>query len=315
MSTPAPPKSAPFTGILFKLISVMCFVVMVSLIKAAAATGVPAGQAVFFRSLFALPVILIWLAWQGNLATGLKVKSPMAHVFRGLVGTTAMGLGFAGLAFLPLPEAVALGYTAPLLVVLFAAMFLKERVGAFRFSAVMLGLLGVGIILEPRLTLSVGGVADREALGALLVLMSACFASLAQIHIRNMVQTEETSAIVFWFSVTATGTALLTLPFGWVVPSTLVMGLLVLAGVLGGFGQIFLTSSYKFAEASLVAPFEYASMIVSLVIGYAVFSEVPTAQVLIGASVVITAGVVIILRERHLGLKRGRARKTMTPQG
>jgi drug/metabolite transporter (DMT)-like permease len=309
------PRNAPLKGILFKLTSVMCFVIMASLIKAAAATGVPAGQAVFFRSFFAIPVILIWMTWQGKLSTGLAVKSPMAHVFRGLVGTTAMGLGFAGLAFLPLPEAVALGYTAPLLVVLFAAMFLKERVGAFRFSAVMLGLLGVGIILQPRLTLSVGGVAEREALGALLVVMSACFASLAQIHIRNMVQTEQTSAIVFWFSITATVTSLLTLPFGWVIPSAEITALLVLAGIFGGFGQIFLTSSYRFAEASLVAPFDYASMLASLIIGYAGFSEVPTAQVLIGASVVITAGVVIILRERHLGLKRGRARKTMTPQG
>ncbi|MEV8468714.1 DMT family transporter [Fluviibacterium sp. DFM31] len=315
MSVVSAPPHQPFRGILYKLIAVLSFVIMASLVKAAAAEGVPPGEAVFFRSFFALPVILAWVIWQGKLQGALRVKSPTAHVLRGVVGTAAMGLGFAGLAYLPLPEAIALGYTMPLLVVIFAAMFLKENVGIFRFSAVIIGFVGVGIILAPRLTITPGGVADREALGALLVLMSACFASLAQIHIRNMVQVEQTSAIVFWFSVTSSVLALLTLPFGWVLPPAPIVGLLVVAGLLGGFGQIFLTSSYRFAEASLIAPFEYASMLVSLVIGYFVFQEIPTPQVLIGASVVIAAGVIIILRERHLGLQRAKSRETMTPQG
>ena len=143
----------------------------------------------------------------------------------------------------------------------------------------------------------------------------AVFAALAQVFVRKMVATEQTAAIVFWFSVTATGLSLLTLPFGWVVPTASETALLVLAGVLGGFGQIFLTSSYREADASLVAPFDYASMIFALGIGWFVFAEMPTITMLIGAAIVITAGVLIIWRERQLGLQRARQRKAMTPQG
>ena len=90
----------------------------------------------FFRSFFAIPVILAWLVWTGDLRHGLDTLYPMGHVWRGLVGTTAMGLGFTALGLLPLPEATALGYAAPLLTVIFAAMFLGEQVRAFRLSAV-----------------------------------------------------------------------------------------------------------------------------------------------------------------------------------
>ncbi|MEC7962788.1 MAG: DMT family transporter, partial [Pseudomonadota bacterium] len=263
----------PVKGIALKLCSVVMFITMASLIKAAS-EHVPPGQAVFFRSLFALPVIIAWLTLRGDLKTGLKVKSKMAHFWRGLVGTSAMGMGFAGLGLLPLPEVTAIGYAAPLLTVVFAAMFLGEEVRLFRMFAVGLGLFGVLIVIEPRLTLLQGEtVQTAQALGVVLTLMGATFAALAQIHIRNMVQSEETSAIVFYFSLTATGLSLLTLPFGWVVPTGPEAMLLIGAGILGGFGQIFLTSSYRFAGASVVAPFDYASMILALAIGYFIFDE------------------------------------------
>ena len=150
---------------------------MASLIKAAS-DEVPPGQAVFFRSTFAIPVIVAWLWMRHELRDGLTTKNPMGHLWRGLVGTTAMGLGFAGLGLLPLPEVTAIGYAAPLLVVIFAAMFLGEEVRAFRLSAVAAGMLGVVIVLSPRL--SVGSNPDMaETLGAVLVLGSAIFAALA----------------------------------------------------------------------------------------------------------------------------------------
>lgn len=305
----------PIRGILFKCTSVVLFITMASLIKAVSGR-IPAGESVFFRSFFALPVILIWLTWRGDLKTGLKVKSRMGHFWRGLVGTTAMGLGFASLAFLPLPEVTAIGYAAPLLVVIFAAMFLGEEVRAFRLGSVALGMAGVLIVIWPRLTTFTGPtIQSTEALGAILVLMSAVFAALAQIHVRNLVKTEQTSAIVFFFSVTASGLALLTLPFGWVIPTATEAALLILAGLLGGVGQIFLTSAYRYADASVVAPFDYASILFALGIGYFVFAEVPTSQMLLGAGLVVLAGVLIILRERTLGLQRTQARKGMTPQG
>lgn len=303
----------PLKGIFLKIIAVLCFITMSSLIKAGSAE-VPPGQSVFFRSFFALPVILGWLALRGDLSGGWRVKNPMAHVWRGLIGTTAMGCGFAGLAFLPLPEVTALQYAAPLMTVIFAAMFLNERVGVYRLGAVLLGMIGVLIVLAPRVsTLGSDTVQVTEAVGAIIVVFGAVCAALAQVHIRNMVRTEQTPAIVFWFSVTSTLLSLLTLPFGWAVPSLATTVMLIIAGLVGGLGQIFLTSSYRFADASVVAPFDYASMLFALGIGYFIFDEVPTQQMLLGAAIIISAGVVIILRERHLGLKREAARSAKTP--
>ncbi|WP_108485280.1 DMT family transporter [Oceaniglobus ichthyenteri] len=305
---------SPLRAILFKVGSVVLFVLMSALIKLAS-EDVPAGQAVFFRSFFAIPVILTWLLWRHELRTGLRTVVPLGHVWRGLVGTTSMGLGFAGLAYLPLAEAQAIQYTAPLLVVIFAAMFLGEEVRAFRLTAVALGMTGVLIVLSPRLTtLSTGGVADTDALGALLVLMAAVFAALAQVFVRKLVRTEQTSAIVFWFSVTASVLALTTIPFGWVMPGVPVLVMLVSAGLVGGLAQILLTTSYRLADVSVVAPFEYSSMLLTVAIGYWVFDDVPTLTMLFGVALVIAAGVLIIWRERALGLERRQGRKAVPPQ-
>ncbi|NKX42962.1 DMT family transporter [Roseicyclus persicicus] len=305
---------SPLRGITLKLLSVCVFVAMSALIKASSDT-VPPGQAVFFRSLFAIPVIGVWLALRGELHTGLRTRNPMGHVWRGLVGTTSMGLGFAGLGLLPLPEVTAIGYAAPILVVIFAAMFLGEEVRLFRLSMVALGLAGVLVVLSPRLQVDPATVSTRETLGAVVVLLSAVFAALAQVFVRKLVHTETTSAIVFYFSVTATVLALLTLPWGWAVPSPQVLAMLVCAGLLGGVGQILLTTSYRHADASLIAPFEYASMLLSILVGYTIFGEVPGAATLAGGAMIVIAGILIILRERQLGLERARQRKAGPTQG
>jgi drug/metabolite transporter (DMT)-like permease len=283
------------------------FMGMASLVKAASG-DVPPGQAVFFRSFFALPIILGWLAIRHELRNGWKTKNPLGHFWRGLVGTSAMGLGFTGLGLLPLPEVTAIGYAAPLLVVVFAAMFLNEDVRAFRLSAVALGMVGVLIVLSPRLSVG-ASLNSSETLGAIVVLMGAVLAALAQVFVRKLVATESTAAIVFWFTITSSIMALFTLPWGWVIPSWQMALMLIMAGLLGGIGQIFLTSSYRFADASLVAPFDYTSMILALLIGYFIFDEVPTGTMLIGAGIVIMAGVLIIWRERKLGLQRAQQRK------
>lgn len=302
----------PLRGIALKLVSVLLFITMSAMIKATA-DHVPPGEAVFFRSFFAIPVILIWLTWRRELSTGLRTANPFGHFWRGLMGTTSMGLGFAALAYLPLPEVTAIGYTAPLLTVVFAAMFLGEQVRLFRMSCVILGMIGVLIVVSPRLSVLNGGASPAEALGAMMVLSSAVFAALAQVFVRKLVQSEQTATIVFWFSATATLLSLVTLPYGWVIPSRTEAALLVTAGLLGGLGQIFLTSSYRSADASVVAPFDYASMLFALLFGWFFFSEVPTGTMLAGAALVITAGVLIIWRERKLGLQRARQRKAMPP--
>lgn len=304
----------PLRGIALKIASVCVFVAIASLIKATS-DHVPPGQAVFFRSFFALPVIIAWLWMRHELSTGLRTASPLGHVWRGVVGTSAMGLGFAGLGLLPLPEVTAIGYAAPILVVVFATMFLGEDVRLFRLSMVALGMLGVMIVLSPRLSLGGTDTTHAEALGAMIVLMSAVCAALAQVFVRKMVATETTSAIVFWFSITATLMSLLTLPWGWVIPAPREAVLLILAGILGGVGQILLTSSYREADASLIAPFEYSSMLLALGVGYIIFDEIPSTTMLVGAAIIIAAGIAIILRERQLGIERARQRKAMTPQG
>lgn len=304
----------PLRGIAYKLGSVLVFIVMSAMIKATA-DHVPAGQAVFFRSAFAIPVIVLWLMLRRELSTGLRATNPMGHVWRGFAGTCAMGLGFAGLAYLPLPEVTAIGYAAPLLTVVFAAMFLGEDVRLFRLSCVALGMVGVLIVLSPRLTILDGGAGHAEAFGAMLVLGGAVFAALAQVFVRKLVQTEKTPAIVFYFSLTATGLSLVTLPFGWVWPEPFELALLIGAGLLGGVGQILLTSSYREADASLVAPFDYASMLFALAIGWFVFAEMPTLPMLAGAALIILAGILIIWRERRLGKDRAAQRKVTTPQG
>ena len=303
----------PLRGIALKVASVCVFVAMASLIKATAA-AVPPGEAVFFRSFFAIPVILVWLGVTGALRAGLATRTPLGHIWRGMLGTAAMGFGFAGLGLLPLPEVTAIGYAAPILTVAFAAMFLGEEVRAFRLTAIALGLVGVLIVLSPRLTVLQGeGAGPVETLGAIVVLTSAVFAALAQTFVRKLVATETTTAIVFWFSVSAAVLSLVTLPFGWSWPSPGVAAMLVAAGLLGGVGQVLLHSSYRHADTSVIAPFEYSSMILALGVGYLVFGEVPSWVVIFGALIVVAAGILIIWRERQLGLERARQRQSMTP--
>ncbi|MFN3938206.1 MAG: EamA family transporter, partial [Gemmobacter sp.] len=123
----------PLRGIVLKIASVVVFIAMAAIIKFTA-PRIPPGEAVFFRSFFALPVILGWLWMRRELALGVGTRNPLGHFWRGLVGVTAMSLGFAGLGYLPLPEVTAIGYAAPLLTVVFAAMFLGEEVRAFRLT-------------------------------------------------------------------------------------------------------------------------------------------------------------------------------------
>ena len=304
----------PLRGILLKVASVCVFVGMASLIKATAG-HVPPGEAVFFRSFFAIPVIVIWLAMRRELHLGVRTSNPLGHFWRGLIGTTSMGLGFAGLGLLPLPEVTTIGYASPLLVVIFAAMFLNEKVGVYRLGAVALGMAGVLIVLSPRLTVGATGADAREALGAMVVLGAAFFASLAQVFVRKLVATESTATIVFWFSVTASTLSTITIFWGWVIPAPREAIFLIVAGLLGGVGQILLTSSYRLADASVIAPFEYTSMLLAIGVGFFVFGEVPTKVMLIGAAIIISAGVIIILREHYLGLERAKQRKAMTPSG
>lgn len=290
---------APLRGILLMILSVTVFTVMASFIKAA--ERIPAGEAVFFRSVLTIPILLIWFGAQRRIVEALRTQDWKGHARRGIVGTLAMGLSFAGLHYLPLPEVTALGYVAPILVVIFAAIMLGERIRLVRISAVGVGLLGVVVILLPRLTAE--GSRD-ELIGAGIVLASAACAAFAQIFVKRMTGTERPEAIVFYFALTATLLSFLTLPFGWVMPRGIEWVWMIGAGLLGAVGQLLLTTSYRFAEVSVLAPFTYVSMLSALMIGWLFFDEAPTIQILVGAALVIASGVAVVLRERQLGLRR-----------
>ena len=303
----------PLLAVGLKVAAIGLFTTMAAMIKATA-EDVPAGEAVFFRSLFAIPVIVIWLAMRGELRNGLVAKNPMGHVWRGVLGTTAMGLTFTGLGMLPLPEVTAIGFATPIFTLILAAVFLGETIRLIRISAVVIGLAGVMVMIWPRLT---GGadIGDTAMLGAILILFATIARAMVQIHIRQLVQTEHTAAIVFYFSATATGLSLLTLPFGWQVPSWDIMLLLIGSGLIGGVAQILVTSSYRFAAASMLAPYDYASMLFAIIIGYVWFAELPTLVMLSGATLVIAGNALVIWRESRLGLVRGKTRPMIDPKG
>lgn len=303
----------PVLAVSLKLAAIGCFTVMSAIIKYTA-DYVPAGEAVFFRSLFAIPLIVGWLLVRGELRHGLVAKRPMGHVWRGVIGTTAMGLTFSGLGLIPLPEATAIGFATPIFTLILAAVLLGETIRMIRISAVLLGLVGVLVMLWPRLG-SGTGLDDAATLGAVMILIATIARGLVQIHIRQLVQTEHTAAIVFYFSVTATALSLLTIPFGWVMPDWDILLLLISTGFIGGVAQILVTSSYRFSPASMLAPYDYASMLFAIAIGYVWFSELPTLVMLAGAALVVTGNILVIWRESRLGLKRGKARTMIDPKG
>jgi drug/metabolite transporter (DMT)-like permease len=287
----------PLRGIAMKVASIVLFVCMSSLIKLAG-TGLATGQITFFRSFFAMFPILAWLALSGSLRGAYRTANPVGHFYRGFIGVSSMGLGFFGVMHLPLPEYIAIGYAQPLFAVVAGAVLLGEIVRRYRWSAVAAGFVGVVIILWPRLdALRSGTLGVEGSLGAVAVLASAAISAVAMVHVRQLVRTENTPTIVLYFSLSSSCFALLTLPFGWNEVSLTSASLLILAGFFGGGGQILLTESYRYADVSAVAPFEYTSIIWGTISGYLLFGELPDQMLIVGTAIVIGAGIFIIYRE------------------
>ena len=310
-------RHAPLLGISLKLASTIAFFVMATALKIAA-DEVPIGQLVFARNFFGLFPVLLMVGMRGELGLAFKTSNPRGHLTRATVGLSAMVCSFTALYLLPLPDATAIGFATPLIVVVLAFFLLGEKVRIYRWSAVAVGFLGILVVLSPHL--GEGQLDNASALGALLGVMAACFAALAMITVRKLCETERTSTIVTWFAGASTVLALLTLPLGlvfpgqaWILPDASTFGLLLLIGLAGGVGQILLTQSYRYAEASTIAPFDYVNMLWAIIIGWVVFSEIPVPEVVVGAVIVIAAGVFVIYREHRLGLDRTKSRRASTP--
>ena len=294
-------------AIAIKLASVLLLSLMSALIRAAGAKF-PVGEIVFFRSAFAiLPVVVIYAA-RGHLLAAISTARPFGHLGRGVMGIMSMFLNFAALARLPLMDATAISFAAPLITVVLAALLLSERVRAYRWTAVGLGFVGVLVMLWPYL--DIGGLfyaGEARTVGAICA-MIACFTNAGTvIQTRRLTDSETTSAIVFYFSLICALASLVTLPFGWVMPNWIELTGLVMIGVLGGLSHLMLTESYRYAPASVVAPFDYTAMIWAFLFGFALFGELPSVFVFVGAAIVVASGLFIIWRERRLGVERIRA--------
>lgn len=300
----------PLLGISLKILSALVFTGMSATFKTLM-DRYPTGEVVFFRSLFAILPLWLWLAWKGDLINGLRTKNVIGHFKRGLLGTGGMALGFSALSYLPLHDAIAIGYASPLIVVILAAIFLKEKIRAYRWTAVAVGFVGVMIMLAPYLSPETfaGGLTAGPALGAICAFLGAFSSAGAMIQVRRLTGTEKTGAIVFYFFVLASGLSLCTIIFGWRMPNAPDLALFVLGGILGGIGQILLTECYRYADTSVIAPFEYTTMVWALLFGWILFGDLPTPTIMTGATIVAATGLFIVWRERQLGLERSREMK------
>jgi drug/metabolite transporter (DMT)-like permease len=297
-------------AILMQIAAVFVFTVMAALIRWLG-DRIATGEVVFARSFFALVPLLFMLAHRNELKDAVRTERPFGHFWRSLSGAGSMFLTFAALERLPLVDVTAIGFASPLITVALAAILLGETVRIYRWSAVAVGLAGVLIMLLPQF--EDRSASAGQAVGATLALAGSFLTALAMVQVRRLTATESTASIVFYFSVFSSLAGLLTLPFGWVRPSPVDAAVLVAIGILGGIGQILLTQSYRHGDASLVAPFGYSSILSSMLLGYAMFGEVPDAVVIGGGVIVIGAGLFVIWRERQLGLDRTPAKQAETP--
>lgn len=287
-------------------LAVLIFTAMDGLIKLVSdAYGYPTGELIFVRNLFAfIPLIGYMLVVEKRLR--LAISQPWGHVWRGVFGVSAMYCYFLSYQLLPLSDAIALGLSSPIFLTMLSVPFLGERVGWRRWSAVFIGFIGVMIMTRPG-----SGVFDPAAL---VPLLAAFFYALAMMSIRKMSAQESPTTIVFYFTVFAMLASLITLPLGHVDPDLAwrmptqwsEFSLLLLIGIMGGAAQIALTTAFRRASVSIVAPFEYMALVYGFLIGFLIFDESPDRYLIAGGIIVVASGVYIIHRETLLARQRRR---------
>jgi drug/metabolite transporter (DMT)-like permease len=290
-------------AISLKVASALIFAVMAALVRYLG-TAYPIGQVVFFRSAFAIVPVVVIYAWRRELEAAIRMGRPFGHAGRGLTAIGGMFCNFSALARLPIVDATAISFAAPLITVAMAAVVLKERVRIYRWSAVIVGFIGVLVMVAPHLDIGGTAASAGGAVGAAFGITGAFFNAASVIQTRHLTKSETTSSIVFYFSLICALAGLVTWPFGWNTPSGSELAALIGIGICGGLAHIVLTESYRWAPASLVAPFDYTSMLWALVLGYLAFGELPTMLVFLGAAIIAAAGLFVIWRERQLGLGR-----------
>lgn len=284
----APPHvDNPVRGMILMIGAVFLFTSMDALVKAAAETY-PTGQIVFFRNFVAFLPLAIFVARAGGLST-LRTRRLGGHLLRGIVGLSAMVCFFLSYKLLPLGEAVALGMAGPLFITALSVPMLAEKVGIRRWSAVVIGFVGVLVMTRPG-----SGIFDPAAL---VPLVGAVFLAIAMIMVRRLSRSEHSATIVFYFTITATLVSAASLPWQWVTPDWTGIALLAAIGLIGGCAQFAMTQAFRLAPAALVAPLEYLSLVFAMGYGFAIWREVPDLWLLTGAAIVVVAGIYILHRE------------------
>lgn len=282
----------PVLGITLKLTSVLLLASMAACVKWLG-SGVPSGQIIFVRGLISIAVLAL-LAWRIEGLHLLKTANWRLHALRSVSGTISMFCLFAALTLIPFADVTAITFTAPMFLTVLAMLFLGERIHWYRWTALAIGFAGVVIMVGPYLTFGSG-----SSLGALVALGAAVFSALAMMFLRGMSGAggEHPITITFYFSLTSMLCAALTAAAGWPMLSAEQWLVVAAAGLLGVLGQLLMTLSYSYAEASTIAPLDYTNLLVAVLYGYFLFGEIPGLSTWLGAPLVIAAGLIILWRE------------------
>lgn len=245
-------------------------------------------QVIFLRSLLSLPIIVMLVPFEGGFKA-LKTKRPMLHASRGIVMIATAFCFFYSFQQLPLADAYALIFASPLVLTLLAIPLLGETVGRHRIFAVLFGFAGVLIAVRP-------GFGAVE-LATYVAMLGAVLYALVLIFVRQMSRTESSIAITFYGTVMITALAALFMPWYWTAPDGNAWLMFLATGIVGGLGQYCLTSAFRFTSASVLAPYEYLSLIWGVTFGYFIFSDVPGIHTIAGSLVIVACGLYIIHRE------------------
>jgi drug/metabolite transporter (DMT)-like permease len=281
----------PVVGVLLKLSSVVLLSCLAACVKYLG-DGVPTGQTIFVRGVISL-VVLAFIAWRFEGLHVLRTNRLRSHGIRSLAGTASMFCWFTALTLIPLADFTAISFTAPMFLTVLAMVLLGERIHAYRWTALGIGFAGVLITIGPHLTL--GG----SSVGVLIAFGAAVFSAAAIATLRSMSGSggEHPLAITFYFSLTTVVCSAVTAVWGWPMPTGEQWAFIVLAAMFGVFGQLLMTMSYRYAEASTLAPLDYTNLVFAVALGFYFFDEVPHWSMWIGAPLVIAAGLIILWRE------------------
>ena len=248
----------------------------------------PVGQVLFFRGFFGI-IFYFFIIPRERLHDFYKTERAGLHFLRCISGLIALVAIFIALRKLPLATVVSISFAAPIFTTIFSIFLLSEKVGIYRWLAVIVGFFGILVITEP-------GISQLNVYYIFPIIFCLGLSYVA-ITIRKLSTTEPVWLISFYFSLSITLLSFLTIPQGWVMPSFNHLILLSLIGIFGGVANLWLGQSYKYSEVSLVTPLKYLALVFAIIFGYFIWGEVPTIKTLIGASLVIISTLIIFRRE------------------